>query len=673
MTLNITNIKRIGLSADFGPNDYEGISPSFSPDGTKVLFTSQADNLIPGGTTPGVQHVYIDDLTTDTITLVSANQAGDEADRPSAAGATFSPDGGKVLFSTYSDNLVAGDGNYDWDVFVKDLSTGAVTLVSTNSTGDQGDESSIEPSFSPDGGKVAFVSDSFNFPGTDAGDGATTPEIELKDLATGTLILVSSGSGGTPGDAISHFPVFSPDGSMIAFQGSSAGLVAGDTNDASDIFVKNLATGVLTRVSTGTSGQQLATQSFRPVWSPDGTKIAFQSGPSDGSAPAEIYIKDLITGKLTKVSTSGSGTPGNHDSSRPVWSPDGTRILFSSFANNLIHGDSNGAEDVFVKDLVTGQVSRIDLAPGGTQANGDSMAAAFSPDGTQVVFTSHADNLVAGDPGSQQDIFVVTLNDDGVVTGTIGADNLKGRDTAETFSAYDGDDIVRGNGGDDIVSGGAGNDALYGGLGLDTLLGNDGNDELHGGNDADTLRGADGDDTLYGDNGDDFLSGGIGNDALYGGFGADKLTGGDGSDALEGGNGQDELRGNDGGDILNGGAHIDYLTGGTGADTFIFDSTAFIGGEDRIKDFNVSEGDKIDLKGILIGYQEGVSNLSDFVFFARKTSGGGGFDFHPGTIFMWVDSDGKGGAYLSHILAWVQNTNTLDANTLHAGGSLVVS
>ncbi len=124
---------------------------------------------------------------------------------------------------------------------------------------------------------------------------------------------------------------------------------------------------------------------------------------------SDIFVKDLVTGAITRVSTNASGAQAANLSRNPVFSPDGTKVAFASFANNLVAGDTNGTQDIFVKDLVTGAVTRVSTSAAGAQSNNYSIDAAFSPDGTKLVFTSNAGNLVAGDTNGVPDIFIKDL------------------------------------------------------------------------------------------------------------------------------------------------------------------------------------------------------------------------------------------------------------------------
>ena len=406
------SITRISTDAAEGQADYDSLNPVFSPDGTKVAFYSYASNLVPGDTN-GTGDVFVRDLTTGAITRVSTDASGAQANDFSF-GPVFSPDGTKVAFSSGASNLVPGDTNGTYDIFVKDLTTGVVTRVSTDGTGAQENSDSYRPVFSPDGTKVAFYSYSTNLV---PGDTNNSYDVFVKDLTTGTVTRVSTDASGTQGNAVSSLPVFSPDGTKVAFFSDASNLVPGDTNSATDVFVKDLTTGAVTRVSTDAGGIQANSDSYSygPVFSPDGTKVAFYSvasnlAPGDTDGSYDIFVKDLTTGAVTRVSTDAGGIQANASSYIPTFSPDGTKVAFLSYASNLVPGDTNGTVDVFMKDLATGAVTRLSTDAAGAQANGYSDNPVFSPDGTKVAFNSGASNLVQGDTNFTYDIFVKDIS-----------------------------------------------------------------------------------------------------------------------------------------------------------------------------------------------------------------------------------------------------------------------
>lgn len=180
-------------------------------------------------------------------------------------------------------------------------------------------------------------------------------------------------------------------------------------------------------------------------------------------------------------------------------------------------------------------------------------------------------------------------------------ENAEGGFGADTLNGNALNNVLDGNGGADSIFGGAGNDTIDGGAASGYLRGEDGNDSIVGGAAFDDIQGNAGSDTESGGDGDDWVVGGKDNDRLFGDNGSDLVYGNLGSDTLDGGAGADTVRGGQGDDVLNGGAGADFvsgdlgsdtMTGGAGADSFhVFTGT----GVDRIVDFNLAEGDRVQL------------------------------------------------------------------------------
>ena len=356
--------------------------------------------------------------------IVSVSSTGDLSDGDSyIGGLVTNASGSFVLFYSSADNLVAGDTNSSTDIFVENLNTGAVTRVSTNGIGAQADNSSFAPVFSSDGNNVAFYSFADNLV---AGDSNGVADVFVKNLLTGAIVRASTDSTGAQSDGGSYGPVFSPDGAKVAFYSDATNLVAGDTNARTDIFIKDLSLGTTTRVSTASDGSQANDSSYGVVFSPDGSKIAFQSVASnlvtgDTNGFTDLFVKDLVSGVVTRVSTAGDGAQGDAGSFAPVFSPDGTKIAFWSDADNLVSGDTNFSSDIFVKNLVTGAITRISTGAAGQEADGGSSGPAFSPDGTKVAFYSEADNLVSGDTNNSGDVFIKDLSSGAITRVSVGA------------------------------------------------------------------------------------------------------------------------------------------------------------------------------------------------------------------------------------------------------------
>ena len=164
-------------------------------------------------------------------------------------------------------------------------------------------------------------------------------------------------------------------------------------------------------VSVDLGGGSAAGQSTKGAVSADGTLVAFQSFAADLVPGAtngdwQIYLRDLVGGTTTRVSTAADGTEGGGHSVNPTISADGRHVAFESRASNLVAADTNGVSDVFVKDIVTGEIERVSVGSGGGEAAGSSIRPSLSADGRYVAFGSDAADLVAGDTNAVGDSFV---------------------------------------------------------------------------------------------------------------------------------------------------------------------------------------------------------------------------------------------------------------------------
>jgi Tol biopolymer transport system component len=451
---------------------------------------------------------------------------------PGAVCASGSPavsrDGRIVAFSSVAGNLVPGDDNGSLDVFVHDRVTGSTERISVASDGAQANFHSDEPAVSRDGRIVAFSSVASNLvPGDDNG----SLDVFVHDRATGSTERISVASDGTQGNFHSERPAVSGDGRIVAFSSEADDLVPGDTNDGRDVFVHDRATGSTERISVASDGTQGNTNSVLPRVSGDGRVVAFVSFadnlvPDDSNVSDDVFVHDRVTGSTERISVASDGTQGNNESFGPAVSRGGRIVAFSSEADNLVPGDSNDSRDVFVHDRATGHTKRVSVARDGTQANDESRGPAVSGDGRIVAFTSEADNLVPGDTNGADDfeagtdVFVAKRTVPSLpgctITGSAGDDLLIGTSADDVLCGMGGHDRLRGRGGDDRLRGGRGQDRLRGGRGPDRLFGGFGDDLLRGGPGPDRLRGGPGDDRLYGGPGDDWLRGGPGRDRLRG-------------------------------------------------------------------------------------------------------------------------------------------------------------
>ena len=173
-----------------------------------------------------------------------------------------------------------------------------------------------------------------------------------------------------------------------------------------------------------------------------------------------------------------------------------------------------------------------------------------------------------------------------------GDDSVAGGSGGDTLAGAEGDDQLFGGADNDVVGGGEGRNYLRGDEGNDTITGGEGFDDINGNMGNDFCVGGAGTDWVVGGKDDDTLFGEAGDDIVYGNLGNDILGGGTGNDLVRGGQGDDTVRGDDGNDTIAGDRGSDNLSGGLGADTFLsFAET----GVDRVTDFNVGEGDRVQL------------------------------------------------------------------------------
>jgi uncharacterized repeat protein (TIGR01451 family) len=315
---------------------------------------------------------------------------------------------------------------------------GFTELVSVSSAGVQGDQDSELPAVSADGRFVAFASLSDNLV---PGDTNGKSDIFVRDRLTGTTERVSVSSTGRQGDADSGLlngmsgPSISADGRFVVFDSEATNLVKRDTNGTADVFLNDRLTGTTTRVSVSSTGAQASGR--EGTISADGTHVAFTSAsdnlvPGDTNFSDDVFVRDLATGVTVRASVATDGTQGNNSSSQPALDGNGHVVAFSSAAD-LVPNDGNGTVDVYVHDLDTGVTETASIGPGGSSfvvnhgSNPD-----ISANGRFVVFDTAESNLFPDANGPVQDAVLFdrvahTWEDESVSdTGAAGNDNSSG-------------------------------------------------------------------------------------------------------------------------------------------------------------------------------------------------------------------------------------------------------
>jgi Ca2+-binding RTX toxin-like protein len=472
-------ITRVSFDSAGNQGNTDSYNPSISAEGRFVAFDSDASNIVPGDTNSN-RDIFVRDRLTNTTTRVSVDSAGNQANSNSF-GASISADGRFVAFESLASNIVPGDTNSNRDIFVRDTLTNTTTRVSVDSAGNQANDASDRVSISADGRFVAFTSGASNIvPGDTNGD----PDIFVRDTLTNTTTRVSVNSAGNQGNVRSLFnaPSISADGRFVAFESRASNIVPGDTNDGLDIFVRDRLTNTTTRVSLDSAGNQGNSSSESPSISADGRFVAFTSGasnivPGDTNSRRDIFVRDRLTNTTTRVSVDSAGNQRNIESYSPSISADGRFVAFTSGASNFDLGTDTS--DIFVRDTLTNTTTNVSVDSAGNRGDGDSPS--ISADGRFVAFESNSSNLVPGDNNNSNDIFVVeTSSTPKVINGIPGNDNLTGTSGNDIINGAEGDDVLTGLRASDVLNGGDGNDILSGGKGSDTLNGGLGNDALEG-------------------------------------------------------------------------------------------------------------------------------------------------------------------------------------------------
>jgi hypothetical protein len=375
-----------------GSSEAIGTTTSGYGEGRFVAFVSSAAGMATGSTNARRQVFWRDNLTGETL-LVSADANGAEGNGDSWA-PSISADGLVVAFESYATNLVAGDTNGVRDIFVRSaLTPTVIQRVSVGPGGVQANAESYEPTVSGDGRVIAFSSGASNL--TSGVSGTSTINVIRRDVVAGTNTLISANASGN--GVGGGKPALSEDGNRLAFY-SYALTLAGDTNGLWDVFVYDHAAGSKTRVSlTSTGGErnqgtESASRVVAPAISGNGRYVAFATTatnmvPGDTNGMQDVFVVDTQTGAVTRASVSSSGAQGNADSplgqgERPVLSYDGTWVAFSTASNTLGAGaGTSGISNMLMHNRVTGETRTVT-----NQATGSVGPAGMSRSGAYVVF-----------------------------------------------------------------------------------------------------------------------------------------------------------------------------------------------------------------------------------------------------------------------------------------------
>lgn len=383
-------IQRISEPTSGGDANGSSNNPSISANGQFVVFESFAPNLVANDTNNAVD-IFIYDRIAQSMERVSVASNNTQANSHNFS-PSVSADGRFVTFYSISSNLVSGDNNRAVDVFVRDRTTGETRMISTNANGNPGNMASWQPVISANGQYIAFSSNASNLV---AGDSNNVQDIFLYEMATGNIAMVSKDNSGTPGNALSAYPAISASGDYVVFESDATNLVSNDGNGQTDIFVADVPHSSVTRISVTTDGGDINAPAYQPRISQDGRFISYYSYASNIVQPdpnnvEDVYLYDQSTGAIEMLTRTMAGEPSNGSSFTAALNDDGRYAVTSSLATNLDVTDTNGLEDIYLFDRgatntppVAAAGSDINIVLGAT-ATLDGTASA-DPDGDTLV------------------------------------------------------------------------------------------------------------------------------------------------------------------------------------------------------------------------------------------------------------------------------------------------
>lgn len=389
------------VSSLFHLNNMPSVHPVISADGRYVAFKSGWTNgfAYPGGTGIPATIVFCYDASNQTTTIIGTNGYPPWTGSDDVFGPEMTPDGRFIAFA----QLQVTGGKTNSVVCLWDRQTGTNMLVSAGLDGLwPTNSSSYAPALSADGRYVIFLSDATNMV---ANLVTTGPHLYRRDMQMATTLLLDTDTNGVAtGDMTGEQPSLSADGSCVVYASPDGGLVPNDVNNAFDVFLWNSVAGTNAMISARnsqaifTSGNRLSTVGPFSI-SGNGTAVAFASFASDlvtndFNQDCDVFVRNLTAGSniLVSVGLDGNSALGGL-SYNPILSADGRYVVFISSATNLVINDTNGASDIFRRDLQTGMTVLVSVDSSGMplHPNGASMPVC-SQDGRYVAFLSLSNN-----------------------------------------------------------------------------------------------------------------------------------------------------------------------------------------------------------------------------------------------------------------------------------------
>lgn len=391
----------VRLSAADDESELNGpvMAAEISRDGSTVAYYADATNSVASKPGLRVLMTLVDRVSGAPMGVTLPGMLQGDNDTNVAGLNPISTDGQYIVVESLAGNFIDGDYNAFRDIFRYNAITGEIQRVSNDYLGGDALGDSQNASISRDGRFVVFESYAENLV---SGDDNYYGDVFRYDFQTDTTERVSFDSVNMQqANGHSELAAVSDDGRFVAFSSAADNLVPGDSNGFVDVFVKDMQTGIIERVSVSSVGSEADGDNHNGGISSDGRFVVFTSNatnldPNDSSGGTDVYLYDRQTDTLTLVSRNQQSAGGNGNSRLPRISGDGRWIVFESDADDLVPDDGNLSTDIFVYDRVNDSLERVSVPAEGGEADGASDTASISDDGRFVSFYSSAGNLLDG-------------------------------------------------------------------------------------------------------------------------------------------------------------------------------------------------------------------------------------------------------------------------------------
>ena len=367
-----------------------------SPNGSAVLLISQATNLIEQDTNGSIWDVFVQNLGEGVTSVETVNSKGEQQNNQTQV-AGISATGRFIVFDSSATNLVPGS-NGAHHVYLRDRFLNITELISVSSTGEWANSFCGAGSVSADGRFVTFASNATNlapFP-------YTPQQCFVRDRLTGETSIAGLRSDGTPPQQLLFVSAgaISDDGRFVAFLSDAIDLVPGFTTALERIYHRDRDLSQTIHISVPYNGSNPNGKSYFPSMTSDGRYVAFASNasnlvPNDTNNATDVFVRDMLLGQTTRVSVSSKCEQGNGPTGTGVnITADGRYVIFGSFATNLVEDDVNGWPDGFVHDRWTGTTELVSLNWMGEQLYGWGGVSGISNDGRLVSLVTQANNVI---------------------------------------------------------------------------------------------------------------------------------------------------------------------------------------------------------------------------------------------------------------------------------------